>query len=313
MRHGHGLLALVLNFLLLLTPVALAQGRGDHGSPQNSPSLGSSSGTFFSSAFSSASSSQSSSHSVSSSVTSSSSSSASQSTSHSPSSKPRSDDPATSTGPATNTNTTFPPPYPQPTTTSRPDIPSVPPTPPEASSQVSPSESVAHAVLAASHSNHQVPIIAGVVAPVCLLILAAVGVMLCKRRRRARDRREWERTHESIADAVRQVASPIPRSITPYAGSGAWNHLASAKSSGDTVGTADPFADRSVMHQDYSHSQAFPVFRAVHSPTLRAAHSPAISQAYSPPEDASSESRPASTTESVQFAPYHDSGRSHAI
>ncbi|KAJ7320868.1 hypothetical protein DFH08DRAFT_890420 [Mycena albidolilacea] len=311
MRHGHGLLALVLNFLLLLTPVALAERPS---SLQNSHTVGPSSGSISSSAFSSASSSQSSSHSVSSSVTSSSSSSSSQSTSHSyPStSQPVDSTPSTASSasteaPATNSTTATT------TTPGLPNIPSVPTTLTEASLQVSPSESSVHAVLAASHSNHQVPIIAGVVAPVCLLTLAAVGVMLCKRRRRARDRREWERTHESIADAVRQVASPIPRSITPYAGSGAWNHLASAKSSGDTVGTADPFADRSVMHQDYSQSQAFPVFRAVHSPTLRAGHSPALSQAYSPPEDASSESRPASTTESVQFAPYHDSGRSHAI
>ncbi|KAJ6475799.1 hypothetical protein C8R47DRAFT_1075951 [Mycena vitilis] len=53
-----------------------------------------------------------------------------------------------------------------------------------------------------------VPIVVGVVVPVVLIGLAAAGVVLYKRRRRARDRREWERTHEAIADAVRQVGGP---------------------------------------------------------------------------------------------------------
>ncbi|KAJ7653322.1 hypothetical protein DFH06DRAFT_531820 [Mycena polygramma] len=56
--------------------------------------------------------------------------------------------------------------------------------------------------------NKTVPIVVGVVVPVVLIGLAAAGVVLYKRRRRARDRREWERTHEAIADAVRQVGGP---------------------------------------------------------------------------------------------------------
>ncbi|KAJ7717105.1 hypothetical protein DFH07DRAFT_346523 [Mycena maculata] len=53
-------------------------------------------------------------------------------------------------------------------------------------------------------------IVAGVIAPFILVGLAVTGVLLYKRRRRARDRREWERTHEEIADAVRQVGTPAP-------------------------------------------------------------------------------------------------------
>jgi len=146
--------------------------------------------------------------------------------------------------------------------------------------------------------------------------------VLYKRRQRAVDRREWERTHEAIADAVRQVGSPVPgRTITPYAGSGAWSHLdMSAKGSGDTV--TDPYTDRPVSHQSADHS-ALPVFRAVHSPTSRVAHSPSLSQTYYPfpvQDEPEPESRPASTTESsiqvdTSYGHHdsHDSQESHAI
>jgi hypothetical protein len=56
-----------------------------------------------------------------------------------------------------------------------------------------------------------------VVVPLVLIILGVVAFILYKRRQRARDRREWERTHEAIADAVRQVGTPAP------AGLPAWN------------------------------------------------------------------------------------------
>ncbi|KAJ6582077.1 hypothetical protein B0H19DRAFT_523714 [Mycena capillaripes] len=60
-----------------------------------------------------------------------------------------------------------------------------------------------------SHNANTVAIVAGVVAPLVLIILAAAGFLLYRRRRRARDRREWERTHAEIADAVRYIgASP---------------------------------------------------------------------------------------------------------
>ncbi|KAJ7717106.1 hypothetical protein DFH07DRAFT_861561 [Mycena maculata] len=59
-----------------------------------------------------------------------------------------------------------------------------------------------------SRSNDALIIVASVLAPVLLICLAVVGVLLYKRRLRARDRREWERTHEEIADAVRQAGTP---------------------------------------------------------------------------------------------------------
>ncbi|KAJ7320869.1 hypothetical protein DFH08DRAFT_388419 [Mycena albidolilacea] len=55
------------------------------------------------------------------------------------------------------------------------------------------------------HSGKNARVVAGVVTPLVLLLLLAAALALYKRRRRARDRREWERTHEAIADAVRQV------------------------------------------------------------------------------------------------------------
>jgi cytochrome c-type biogenesis protein CcmH/NrfF len=43
------------------------------------------------------------------------------------------------------------------------------------------------------------------VTPLVLLLLLVVALALYKRRQRARDRREWERTDEAIGDNVRQV------------------------------------------------------------------------------------------------------------
>ncbi|KAF7370196.1 hypothetical protein MSAN_00650300 [Mycena sanguinolenta] len=159
-----------------------------------------------------------------------------------------------------------------------------------------------------SHSNSHISIIAGVVAPVCFIILAAIAFVLYKRRQRARDRREWERTHEAIADAVRQVGSPVPRSVAPYAGSGTWSHLTSAKGSGDTM--TNPYTDEPVAHQSADQSAALP-FRPVRSPTLRSTHSPAFSQTYpafNVQDDA--QSRQSTTDSSVHFQNHPDG---HAI
>ncbi|KAJ7314421.1 hypothetical protein DFH08DRAFT_895409 [Mycena albidolilacea] len=55
-------------------------------------------------------------------------------------------------------------------------------------------------------------IIAGVVVPLVLIFIGVAAFIIYKRRQRARDRREWERTHDAIADAVRQVGgTPAPR------------------------------------------------------------------------------------------------------
>ncbi|KAJ7899368.1 hypothetical protein B0H13DRAFT_2030918 [Mycena leptocephala] len=144
------------------------------------------------------------------------------------------------------------------------------------------SPSATAAAFASTKSNHEVPIIASVVGAAVLIIVGLIGFCLRKRQRRARDRREWERTHEAIADAVRQVGSPDPmRAISPYGGSDAWSHLNLSKGSGDTV--TDPFVDHPVAHQSAEYSgRPAPVFRAVHSPTFRAAHSPTFAPTYAP-------------------------------
>ncbi|KAJ7066260.1 hypothetical protein C8F01DRAFT_697244 [Mycena amicta] len=57
----------------------------------------------------------------------------------------------------------------------------------------------------APKSHSSTPIIIGVVTCVGALLLAAIAFLIYRRLKRARDRRAWERTHEEIADAVRQV------------------------------------------------------------------------------------------------------------
>ncbi|KAJ6592254.1 hypothetical protein DFH09DRAFT_1273363 [Mycena vulgaris] len=144
-------------------------------------------------------------------------------------------------------------------------------------------------VLAVAKAKSKVPIIAGVIVPLVFIIIGAVAFILYKRRQRARDRREWERTHEAIADAVRQVGGPGAGGTPSYAGSGAWSHLdlasrgdlgyaaAHEKGSGDTA--TDPFIDRPFAQ--YQHA----------NPTFGAA-------AYSPYEQVESESRPPSSMDS---------------
>ncbi|KAJ7906019.1 hypothetical protein B0H13DRAFT_728828 [Mycena leptocephala] len=78
----------------------------------------------------------------------------------------------------------------------------------------SPTTSTSLAAPSKSH-NKAAPIIAGVVVPIVLIILAAAGFILYKRRKRARDRREWERTHAEIADAVRQIGAPVKVAVGP--------------------------------------------------------------------------------------------------
>ncbi|KAK7024909.1 hypothetical protein R3P38DRAFT_1054042 [Favolaschia claudopus] len=55
--------------------------------------------------------------------------------------------------------------------------------------------------------NNLARIIAGVLVPVLFLVLCGVAYILYKRRRRARDRGEWERTHAEIADVVREAGT----------------------------------------------------------------------------------------------------------
>ncbi|KAK7024902.1 hypothetical protein R3P38DRAFT_3532901 [Favolaschia claudopus] len=190
------------------------------------------------------------------------------------------------------------------------------------SSSFLPAQTNATTALLSGHTNNHVAIIAGVIAPVCVIIFAFIAFLVYKRRQRARDRREWELTHESIADAVRQVVSPVPvtagTSMTP-GGSGGWsNYHVSGKSSGDTV--TDPFRDEPLAHTSAEYPAQVPIFRAVHSPTLRAAHSPTLSQqmVYTPfptQPDPEPQSRRASSA-SIQFdddgvAHYADDGMRH--
>ncbi|KAF7356207.1 hypothetical protein MVEN_00952100 [Mycena venus] len=275
MRHGHGLLALVLKLYLVLfiAQAAFAERSGSDGSKSSSSGLSSSSKPSDTSLSSTSISSQSiSSPKPSPSTTPFSSSSIPGSSSGSFSSNIPSSVYSTDTTSSTSIPTSpDPTPHNEMSSTSSNPTSAEPtasdPTSGDFSSTASPSST--NAVLASSRtSNKQVPIIAGVVAPVVAIILVAIAFVLYKRRQRANDRREWERTHEAIADAVRQVGSPVPgRSITPYAGSGAWSHMdLSAKGSGDTV--TDPFTERPVAHQSAEYA-ALPVFRAVHSPDIQ--------------------------------------------
>ncbi|KAJ7625673.1 hypothetical protein FB45DRAFT_1060335 [Roridomyces roridus] len=101
-----------------------------------------------------------------------------------------------------------------------------------------------HAFNAASKPNNHTAVIAGVVAPIGLILLFALGFILYKRQRRTHDRRVWERTHEAIADAVRQVGSPIPgggtRAMSP------WTHVENPNPSVSRTGTSVGF---STMHE----------------------------------------------------------------
>ncbi|KAJ7117441.1 hypothetical protein C8R44DRAFT_982980 [Mycena epipterygia] len=110
----------------------------------------------------------------------------------------------------------------------------------------------------AKSKSSKAPVIAGVLVPILLLLLGAAGFVLYKRRQRARDRREWERTHAEIADAVRQVGGSTG-GTPPYAGS-VWSRVdlasrgdamgftaAHEKGSGDAV--TDPFIDSPVAQQ----------------------------------------------------------------
>jgi len=163
------------------------------------------------------------------------------------------------------------------------------------------------AVIAASAKpSNKTPIIAGVVVPILFITLCAGVFVLYKRRQRARDRREWERTHEAIADAVRQVGGPATGgAMSPYS-SGVWSHLdlpargtgvgyAVHDGSGDTM--TDPFVDKAVGHQPAEYA-ARPAFAAPHSPGFGAPQSPHYVD--------EPESRPASSMESASSIQNHD-------
>ncbi|KAJ7694664.1 hypothetical protein B0H17DRAFT_1199184 [Mycena rosella] len=79
-----------------------------------------------------------------------------------------------------------------------------------------------------SKSTNRTPIVAGVVGAIVLLALLAAVVALYQRRRRLRDRREWERTHAEIADAVREVGGP---GVLP-ATAGSWSRVDHASDRG---------------------------------------------------------------------------------
>ncbi|KAJ7689658.1 hypothetical protein B0H17DRAFT_1066016 [Mycena rosella] len=135
----------------------------------------------------------------------------------------------------------------------------------------------APAFASAVKSQNKTPIIVGVLVPVVLIILAAVGFILYKRRQRARDRREWEHTHAAIADAVRQVGSPgVTGAGVPYAAPSSWSHLHLMSSQSNVSqsyvgyaapqaggGAMDPFVDpqeRSQPVEYPGHSEAGAVY-----------------------------------------------------
>ncbi|KAF7308215.1 hypothetical protein HMN09_00669400 [Mycena chlorophos] len=91
-------------------------------------------------------------------------------------------------------------------------------------------------LIASKSSSKTTEIAAGVIAPLALLGLVVIAIIMHKRRRRAQDRRQWEKTHESIADAVRATSragmqSPVSGfsaytySNTNASGGSGWSHM----------------------------------------------------------------------------------------
>ncbi|KAJ6588180.1 hypothetical protein B0H19DRAFT_1057420 [Mycena capillaripes] len=115
--------------------------------------------------------------------------------------------------------------------------------PPDPSSPASDASPSAPPALGSAKSSNKGAIIAGVLIPLLLIALGVAGVILYKRRQRARDRREWERTHAEIADAVRQVGGRgvSVAGSSPYVGSAWASSQVLRQGSGDTV--TDPFVD----------------------------------------------------------------------
>ncbi|KAJ7464459.1 hypothetical protein FB451DRAFT_439356 [Mycena latifolia] len=149
------------------------------------------------------------------------------------------------------------------------------PTEPPASTSLPPSDPSVPStplVLAATKSTSKMPIIVGVLVPLFFILAGAAAFILYKRRQRVRDRLEWERTHEAIADAVRQVNEHGVRGTPSYAGSGAWSHLDLA-SRGDLVYTQAPVADPFVDGPPDSHEHAA-FGTGTYSPEYHPAHSP---------------------------------------
>ncbi|KAJ7181093.1 hypothetical protein C8R46DRAFT_1345244 [Mycena filopes] len=260
MGHGHALYALVLKLsvVLVLAQVALA------GSSSGLSSSSSRAPSEFSSGRASSSSSSLKSSSVSSSVQSSSSTTTTTSHSHKSHSSIAALDASSSSAPQPTPSPSLSPPPDPPAQTA----PAPPTDSPAQFPAPTPSSSSSSQVLSSTNSNHRVPIIAGVVAPVALLALAGAAWVLFRRRQRTRDRREWERTHASIADAVRQVASPGPAASMGGAGAARWSDLDGAgmrtyRDAGYTHGD-DPFADAGPaspagggVHQQPMHSPTF--------------------------------------------------------
>ncbi|KAJ7742798.1 hypothetical protein B0H16DRAFT_1018274 [Mycena metata] len=98
-----------------------------------------------------------------------------------------------------------------------------PPAP--SASALSSSPSIATA--ASAKGTHIGAIIVGVIVPLFALLLALAAFAAYKRRKSLCDRRQWERTHAEIADAVAKVGGPA--TISP--GTNDWTRFDSAAAS----------------------------------------------------------------------------------
>lgn len=133
---------------------------------------------------------------------------------------------------------------------------------------------------ASSKPNHLPAILAGVLVPLLLALLIIAGVIVYKRRRRVKDKEEWEKTHNAIADAVREMGVPGAPVSSSYAG-GPWsrldmasrgdmqyNHRGDSPSVKSAVVVEDPFvvpgeayaedhadAKSTDQHSEYPHSE----------------------------------------------------------
>ncbi|KAJ6480919.1 hypothetical protein C8R45DRAFT_318060 [Mycena sanguinolenta] len=108
--------------------------------------------------------------------------------------------------------------------------------------QFPPSGSVSHPapspsqIGAAAHNSETVRIVAGVLVPLVVIALGIAAFIIYKRRQRAHDRREWERTHDEIAHAVRQVGAATPATVLA-AGPPAWGDVKAVPDSDPLIDT----------------------------------------------------------------------------
>ncbi|KAJ7166788.1 hypothetical protein C8R46DRAFT_266581 [Mycena filopes] len=102
------------------------------------------------------------------------------------------------------------------------------------------------ATAATAHGTNIGAILAGVIVPLFVLLLALAAFLAHKRRKRVCDRRQWERTHAEIADAVAQVGGPattVPSAWTRFDTASRGDLTAYVNEKAARQESGDPFHD----------------------------------------------------------------------